>query len=83
MFLGYHADVNATYPVGKIDPDSQRLINMIRQCLDEAIKIFKPGVLFRDIGRAMFVYGQPRGIIVASHHQLSLLFKRGRREEQS
>ena len=53
IILGYHGDVNATYPVGKIDEDSERLIRTTRESLDEAIKICKPGALFRDIGKAM------------------------------
>ncbi|KIL69720.1 hypothetical protein M378DRAFT_190120 [Amanita muscaria Koide BX008] len=50
---GYHGDVNATYPVGKIDEDSEKLLRVARQCLDEAIKICKPGALFRDIGKTI------------------------------
>lgn len=50
---GYHADLNETYAVGKIDEDSTKLINTARQCLDEAIKICRPGALFRDIGKVI------------------------------
>ena len=53
VVLGYHGDVNATYPVGKIDEDSERLIRTTRESIDEAIKICKPGALFRDIGKVM------------------------------
>lgn len=52
---GFHADLNATYPVGKIDEDSERLIRTTRACLDAAIAICKPGALIRDIGKAMWV----------------------------
>ena len=52
---GYHGDLNETYPVGNIDDDSERLIRTTRQALDEAIKICKPGALFRDIGKVMCV----------------------------
>lgn len=57
MLIGYHGDLNETYPVGKIDEDSERLIRTTRQSLDEAIKICKPGALFRDVGKVMFVPG--------------------------
>ncbi|KAL1746518.1 peptidase M24, structural domain-containing protein [Schizophyllum fasciatum] len=50
---GYHTDLNATYPVGEIDEESKRLIRTTRRCLDEAIKICKPGALFRDIGKVI------------------------------
>ncbi|KAJ7582743.1 peptidase M24, structural domain-containing protein [Mycena floridula] len=50
---GYHGDVNATYPVGKIDEDSRKLLKTARECLDESIKLCKPGALFRDLGKTI------------------------------
>ena len=50
---GYHSDLNATYPIGKIDADSERLIRTTRESLQAAIKICKPGVPFRNIGKAI------------------------------
>ncbi|GLB34984.1 putative removes the N-terminal methionine from nascent proteins [Lyophyllum shimeji] len=52
-FEGYHADLNATYPVGEIDEDDKKLIRTSRSCLDEAIKICRPGALFRDVGKVI------------------------------
>jgi len=52
-YQGFHGDVNATYPVGAISEESQNLIVTTRRCLDESIKICKPGALFRDIGKAI------------------------------
>ncbi|GLB43111.1 putative removes the N-terminal methionine from nascent proteins [Lyophyllum shimeji] len=52
-FEGYHADLNATYPVGEISEDDKKLIRTSRTCLDEAIKICKPGALIRDIGKVI------------------------------
>jgi len=50
---GYHGDLNETYPVGRIDEDSERLIRTARKCLDESIKCCKPGALIRDIGKVI------------------------------
>jgi len=50
---GFHGDLNETYPVGRIDEDSQRLIRTARECLDESIKICKSGTLIRDIGKVI------------------------------
>ncbi|KAJ3577832.1 hypothetical protein NPX13_g2733 [Xylaria arbuscula] len=53
---GYHADVNETYYVGdraKADPDSVRVVETARECLDEAIKLVKPGVPIREFGKAI------------------------------
>jgi len=61
---GYHGDVNATYPVGKIDEDSEKLIRTTRESLDEAIKICKPGALFRDIGKVIEPIARSNGCAV-------------------
>lgn len=53
MITGFHGDLNETYPVGRIDEDSERLIRTARKCLDESIKTCKPGALIRDIGKVM------------------------------
>ncbi|KAL5529160.1 hypothetical protein ACEPAG_5134 [Sanghuangporus baumii] len=50
---GFHGDLNETYAVGDIDEESKKLIRTTRECLDEAIKICKPGALFRDIGKVI------------------------------
>ncbi|ESZ97245.1 methionine aminopeptidase [Sclerotinia borealis F-4128] len=50
---GFHGDLNETYYIGdkaKADPDTVRVVEAARECLDEAIKIVKPGVLFREFG---------------------------------
>lgn len=53
---GYHADLNETYYIGdkaKSDPDSVRVVEAARQCLEEAIKLVKPGALYRDYGNVI------------------------------
>lgn len=50
---GYHADLNETYYIGEkalADPESVRVVEAARECLDEAIKAVKPGVLIREFG---------------------------------
>src|SRR5207248_6836197 len=38
IFLdGVHGDTNATFPVGRIDPASQRLVRVTRECLERGI----------------------------------------------
>lgn len=44
-----HGDLNATYPVGKVDDASLDLIKTTKQSLDEAIAICKPGALYRYV----------------------------------
>lgn len=53
---GYHGDLNETYYVGdraKADPDTVRVVETARECLDEAIKLVKPGTLFREFGNVI------------------------------
>lgn len=53
---GYHGDLNETYYVGdraKANPDAVRVVEAARECLGEAIKLVKPGALFRDFGNAI------------------------------
>lgn len=61
---GLHSDLNATYPVGNIDEDSAKLIRTTRECLDAAIKMCKPGALFRDIGKAIEPIARANGCAV-------------------
>ncbi|KAF6765179.1 peptidase M24, structural domain-containing protein [Ephemerocybe angulata] len=52
-YQGYHGDLNETYPVGKIDDDSAKLIRVTEECLNAAIALCKPGALFRDLGKVI------------------------------
>ncbi|KAI5861221.1 methionine aminopeptidase 1 [Durotheca rogersii] len=53
---GYHADVNGTYYIGdraRADPDSVRLVETTRECLDKAIALVKPGTPLREFGNVI------------------------------
>lgn len=53
---GFHGDLNETYYVGASaaqNPDNVRVVEASRDCLDEAIKLVKPGALFRDYGNTI------------------------------
>ncbi|KAG8968605.1 Methionine aminopeptidase 1 [Tulasnella sp. 419] len=74
---GFHSDLNATYPVGKISEEDQKLIDTTRKCLDEAIKICKPDALFRDIGKAIEPIARANGCSVVrayTGHGINNLF---------
>ncbi|KAI9767130.1 MAG: Methionine aminopeptidase 1 [Geoglossum simile] len=64
---GFHGDLNETYYVGPkalADPDSVRVVEAARDCLDEAIKIVKPDMLFREPGRVIEKLAKERGCSV-------------------
>ncbi|KAJ4286446.1 Methionine aminopeptidase 1 [Kalmusia sp. IMI 367209] len=53
---GFHGDLNETYYIGEkalADPDSVRIVETARECLDKAIELVKPGMLFRDPGNVI------------------------------
>lgn len=64
---GFHGDLNETYYVGPKalqDPESVRVVETTRECLDEAIKLIKPGMLFRDPGNVIEKHAKSRGCSV-------------------
>ncbi|HEX5268278.1 MAG TPA: type I methionyl aminopeptidase [Acidimicrobiales bacterium] len=50
---GVHGDTNATYPVGRVDADSARLIEATRTCLELGVGAVRPGAAISEIGRAI------------------------------
>ncbi|KAL7424148.1 Methionine aminopeptidase 1 [Cryptotrichosporon argae] len=65
---GFHGDVNATYPVGKCDQESLDLIAGTKKSMDEAIKICKPGVPFREIGNKIDEVIRPLGYSIVRRY---------------
>ena len=61
---GFHTDLNETFPVGKIDAESQRLISATYKSLEEAIKICKPGVMYRRVGDRIGEVITPEGFSI-------------------
>ncbi|OCF36461.1 methionine aminopeptidase, type I [Kwoniella heveanensis BCC8398] len=64
----FHADLNATYPVGKIDQESQDLIDTTRKSMEEAIAICKPGVPYREIGNKIEEIVRPKGYSIVRRY---------------
>ncbi|KAL6068376.1 Methionine aminopeptidase 1 [Balamuthia mandrillaris] len=52
-YKGFHGDINETYFVGEVSDTAKRLVQATYECLEEAIKMVKPGRLYRDIGGAI------------------------------
>ncbi|PKY01238.1 methionine aminopeptidase 1 [Aspergillus campestris IBT 28561] len=60
---GYHADLNETYYIGekaKADPDTVRIVETTRECLDKAIEIVKPGTPIREFGKVIEQHAKSR-----------------------
>jgi methionyl aminopeptidase len=64
---GFHGDLNETYYVGtkaSADRDSVRVVETARECLNEAIKLVKPGMAFKDPGTVIEKHAKSRGCSV-------------------
>lgn len=77
---GYHGDLNETYYIGekaRCDPDSVRVVEAARESLDEAIKLVKPGALFRNYGNTIEKVAKEKGCSVVKTycgHGINSLF---------
>ncbi len=61
---GVHGDTNATFAVGEIDPASRTLVDVTRQCLQDAIAAVRPGGVLNDIGVAIQTRAESNGLSV-------------------
>ncbi len=64
---GFHGDLNETYYVGAkalANRDSVRVVETARECLNEAIKLVKPGMAFKDPGAVIEKHAKSRGCSV-------------------
>jgi len=50
---GYYGDAAITFPVGEVDSEVQRLIEVTRECLQEAVGQVRPGNRVGDVGAAV------------------------------
>ncbi|KAF8428182.1 methionine aminopeptidase [Tirmania nivea] len=77
---GYHGDLNETYYVGPLaasNPDTVRVVEAARECLDKAIAIVKPGMQFRDPGNIIAAHSKTKGTSVVTAycgHGINSLF---------
>ena len=55
---GVHGDTNATFPVGRVDPESAALIERTRTAMERGIKAVRPGREVNVIGRVIEKYAR-------------------------
>jgi methionyl aminopeptidase len=61
---GYYGDSAVTIPVGKIDSEKQRLLDVTRESLDRAIAQAVPGNRISDISKAVQNYVESEGFSI-------------------
>ena len=59
---GVHGDCSATFMVGNVDEESQRLVKVAEECLHKGLEAVKPGRPVRDIGRAIEQHSRRNGM---------------------
>ncbi len=64
FYKGFHTDMAQTFPVGKISPETEKLIEVTRNALEVGIKKIKPGNQLGDISRAIQKYVENQGFNV-------------------
>ena len=77
---GVHGDVNATVPVGTVDQESARLIEITRECLALGIEAVRPNREVRQIGRAIQRHAEGHGYGVVRDyvgHGIGTVFQNG------
>ncbi len=61
---GYHSDSAETFPVGEIDEEAERLLQVTRECLERAIAQVRSGNRISDIGVAVETHARAQGFSV-------------------
>lgn len=46
----YHGDTNKTFLIGEVKPEIKKLVRVTKECLEESIKVVRPGARLGDIG---------------------------------
>ncbi len=64
QWKGFHTDMAVTLPVGKVDPEVQRLIRVTKKALKRGIKKVRPGNTFGDISNTIQRYVESQGFNV-------------------
>jgi len=74
---GYHGDTARTFIVGEIDPKTQKLVNISKECMEAGINVVKAGQDFRKIAEAISEVAEANDLIVAKYlvgHGIGELF---------
>ena len=61
---GVHGDCSATYAVGSMDPEGEKLIRVARECLEVGIAAVKPGRQIRTLGKAIEDHANQQGCTI-------------------
>jgi methionyl aminopeptidase len=63
-YRGFHSDMAITLPVGKVNPEAQRLIRVTKKALKRGIKKIRPGNTIGDVSNTIQRYVEDQGFSV-------------------
>jgi methionyl aminopeptidase len=66
-YKGWCGDACVTFPVGKITPDAQYLMDVGQECLRQGIGAAQSGRYLNEIGAAIHNYADTKGVSVVEH----------------
>jgi len=61
---GFHGDCSKTFPVGNIDEEAKKLIQVTEECLQIGIDVCKPGGLYHEIGFQIEAHAERNGFSI-------------------
>jgi len=64
LYQGFHTDMAVTVPVGKVSPETSRLIRVTKKALKRGIKKVGPGNTFGDVSNTIQRYIEDQGFFV-------------------
>lgn len=68
LFKGFHGDTNATFLIGNVKPEIQKLVEVTAECLKRGIAVCGPGARLGDIGAVIEEYAHDNGFSVVHEY---------------
>ncbi|HEY0683592.1 MAG TPA: type I methionyl aminopeptidase [Steroidobacter sp.] len=65
---GWHGDTSRMYPVGKIAPAAQRLIDITHEAMWTGIRQIRPGARLGDLGAAIQAFVEPQHLSIVREY---------------
>ncbi|GAM26440.1 hypothetical protein SAMD00019534_096150 [Acytostelium subglobosum LB1] len=65
---GFHVDLNETFLIGNVDEAGQKLVRVAYECLEKAMAILKPGVMYRELGDVIQKHANQNGLSVVKSY---------------
>jgi methionyl aminopeptidase len=65
---GFHGDCSATFTIGEVSPEAQRLVNAARRARDAGIAAVRAGAHLGDVGAAIAEFARGEGFSVVTNY---------------